>query len=72
MRERLTRLLEDATDFGDVGRTLPDCTLAYGHRIADLSGLADAAQVVALADEELSGIGGDAVVVAILAGGGAR
>ena len=64
---RLTRLLEDATAFGDVGRALPDCTLVYGRRIADLSGLAEAAQVVALAEEELRGLDGATPVVAIVA-----
>ena len=65
--ERLARLLEDATSFGDVGRALPDCTLVYGRRIADLSGLAEAAQVVALAEEELRGLDGATAVIAIVA-----
>jgi N-methylhydantoinase A len=63
---QLTRLLEDATAFGDVGRALPDCTLVYGRRIADLSGLAEAAQVVALAEEELRGLDDATPVVAIV------
>jgi N-methylhydantoinase A/oxoprolinase/acetone carboxylase beta subunit len=63
----LARLLEDATGFGDVGRALPDCTLVYGHRVAELNGLADAAAVLALADEELSGLDDAAPVVAIVA-----
>jgi N-methylhydantoinase A len=64
---RLARLLDDATAFGDVGRALPDCTLVYGRRIADLSGLADASQVLALADEELSGLDDATPIVLILA-----
>jgi hypothetical protein len=60
-------MLEEATAFGDVGRALPDCTLAYGHRVAELNGLADAAAVLALADEELSGLDDAAQVVAIVA-----
>jgi hypothetical protein len=63
----LPRMLEEATAFGDVGRALPDCTLAYGHRVAELNGLADAAAVLALADEELSGLDDAAQVVAIVA-----
>ena len=65
--QRLARLLEDGTAFGDVGRALPDCTLVYGRRIADLSGLADASQVVALAEEELSGLDDATEIVAIVA-----
>ncbi len=67
VRTELARMLEDATAFGDVGRALPDCTLAYGHRVAELNGLAEAASVVALADEELRGLADDARVVAIVA-----
>nr|MDQ6931304.1 hydantoinase/oxoprolinase [Candidatus Eremiobacteraeota bacterium] len=51
----LGRTLEEQTTFGDVGRALPAIYLIHGARIADLSGLASAAQVVALAQEELSG-----------------
>ena len=51
----LTQTLEAQTTFGDVGRALPNVVLIHGARIADLSGLASAAQVVALAKEELSG-----------------
>ncbi len=68
--ERLERALgetlEDATAFGDVGRALPEVYLVYGRRIADLGTLADPAQVVALAREELRGLD-DATPVAIVA-----
>jgi N-methylhydantoinase A len=63
---RLARLLDDATAFGDVGRALPDCTLVYGRRVADLGGLAEAAQVLALADEELSGLDDATPIIAIV------
>jgi N-methylhydantoinase A len=63
----LPRLLEDATSFGDVGRALPDCWIAYGTRVADLGGLSSAAQVVALAEEELRGIDPAAPVIVLLA-----
>ncbi len=51
----LDQAVEAATSFGDVGRSLPDLFLLYGPRIADFSGLASAQQVLALAQEELSG-----------------
>ncbi|MDP9017294.1 MAG: hydantoinase/oxoprolinase, partial [Candidatus Eremiobacteraeota bacterium] len=51
----LKRTLEEQTSFGDVGRALPALYLIHGARIANLSGLASAEQVVALAVEELSG-----------------
>ena len=62
----LARLLEDATAFGDVGRALPDVYAIYGARVADLGTLADAAQLIALAGEELRGLDG-ATPVALLA-----
>ena len=60
-------MLEAATAFGDVGRALPDCSIAYGRRLADLGGLADAAQVAPLADEELGGIDPAEPVIVLLA-----
>jgi hypothetical protein len=62
----LAAALDDATAYGDVGRALPDVSLVYGSRVADLGTLADAAQVLALAREELRGLDTDAAV-AILA-----
>ncbi len=52
----LSLALEEATTYGDVGRALPDVHLIYGSRVADLGTLADAAQVLALAVEELRGL----------------
>jgi N-methylhydantoinase A len=61
---RLARAIEDATRFGDVGRALPDVYLVHGGRIADLRGLASAAQARALAQEEIAGCNaGDSVTV---------
>ncbi len=58
----LGALLEDATAFGDVGRALPDVHLVYGRRVADLGALAEVAQVLALAAEEVRGLaGGDRI-----------
>ncbi len=63
----LETLLDDATTFGDVGRALPEIQLAYGRRVADLGTLAEAAQVLALAAEELRGLAADEVVVILAA-----
>jgi N-methylhydantoinase A/oxoprolinase/acetone carboxylase beta subunit len=63
----LERLLEDATTFGDVGRALPEVTLVYHRRVADLGTLAEAAQVLALAEEELRGLPGETRVVVLAA-----
>jgi N-methylhydantoinase A len=61
---RLARAIEDATRFGDVGRALPDVYLVHGARIADLRGLASAAQARALAQEEIAGCNpGDSVTI---------
>jgi N-methylhydantoinase A/oxoprolinase/acetone carboxylase beta subunit len=60
----LSRALEEGTAYGDVGRALPEVHLVYGSRVADLGTLAEAAQVLALAAEELRGLdGGEAVLV---------
>jgi N-methylhydantoinase A/oxoprolinase/acetone carboxylase beta subunit len=55
------------TRFGDVGRALPDIRIAYASRIADLGGVADAAQAVALARDELAGCAPETVVAVIAA-----
>jgi len=60
----LTAAFDDFTRFGDVGRALPDVRLVYGARIADLGGVADVEQAIALAAEELAGCApGTAVAV---------
>ena len=61
----LTRTLEEQTSFGDVGRALPTIYLIHAARVANLSGLANAAQVVALATEELGGLDAAAPVAII-------
>ncbi|MBC5815755.1 MAG: hydantoinase/oxoprolinase, partial [Candidatus Eremiobacteraeota bacterium] len=63
----LAATLEEQTSFGDVGRALPNIFLIHGARIADLSGLATAAQVVALATEELGGLDASAPVAIVTA-----
>lgn len=57
---------ERFTRFGDVGRALPDVRIVYGARIADLGGVAEIAQAVALARDEVAGCD-PAAVVAIVA-----
>jgi N-methylhydantoinase A/oxoprolinase/acetone carboxylase beta subunit len=49
----LEQTLARLTDYGDAGRALPDAHIAVGARLVNLSGLADAAQAVALAVSEL-------------------
>ncbi len=63
----LERVLDEATTFGDVGRALPEVTLAYGSRVADLGTLAEGRQVLALAAEELRGLAHDEPVVILAA-----
>jgi N-methylhydantoinase A/oxoprolinase/acetone carboxylase beta subunit len=63
----LAAAFERFTRFGDVGRALPDVRVVYGARIADLSGVGDAEQAVAIADDEVAGSDpndGVAVIVA--------
>jgi N-methylhydantoinase A/oxoprolinase/acetone carboxylase beta subunit len=63
----LERLLEEASTFGDVGRALPEVTLVYAGRVADLGTLAEPAHVLALAGEELRGLPDETLVVALAA-----
>jgi len=65
MQRVLAELLDDATSYGDVGRALPEITLVYGARVSDLGTLAEAAQVLALAQEELRGLDADVPVAFI-------
>jgi N-methylhydantoinase A/oxoprolinase/acetone carboxylase beta subunit len=58
---------ERFTRFGDVGRALPDVRLVYGARIADLSGVTEVGQAVALADEELAGSDPRAPIILVVA-----
>jgi N-methylhydantoinase A/oxoprolinase/acetone carboxylase beta subunit len=63
----LQRVLEALTSFGDVGRALPETTLVYGRRVADLGTLAEPAHVLALASEELRGVEPDTPVAILSA-----
>lgn len=55
LEPRLRDAIEEATNFGDVGRALPELYVLHGARIADFSGLASAEQAIALAREEVGG-----------------
>jgi N-methylhydantoinase A/oxoprolinase/acetone carboxylase beta subunit len=63
----LVRTVEGTTSFGDVGRALPEVYLLYAARSAALGALAEVAQVLALAEEELRGLPADAPVVIVAA-----
>ena len=63
--DALARSIEDATRFGDVGRALPDLYLVHRGHIADLRGMAGAAQARALAQEEVAGCDEGEEVIAI-------
>ncbi|MGB6646900.1 MAG: hypothetical protein WBE35_17925, partial [Candidatus Cybelea sp.] len=52
---RVREAIENATNFGDVGRALPALYLLYGGRIAAFEGLSSAEQGAALATEEVEG-----------------
>jgi hypothetical protein len=51
--------IENATNFGDVGRALPALYLLRGGRIAAFEGLSSAEQGAALAEEETDGCAHD-------------
>ena len=53
LADELTRAVEQLTDYGDAGRTIPDVFILYGSRVANFSGLAELDQVIALAEVEL-------------------
>ncbi|MBA3441732.1 MAG: hydantoinase/oxoprolinase [Pyrinomonadaceae bacterium] len=63
----LERIITGLTDFGDAGRTLPDVHVLVGRRIINLSGLADAEQVIALAQAELEALPPDERLVIVAA-----
>jgi len=60
-------VIEEQTAFGDVGRALPQIYILHGAKVTDLSGLASATQVVALAVEDLSGLPAGAPVCILTA-----
>jgi len=61
----LKRLVDDNSNYADGGQMVPDVFLLYGARLANLTGLASAQQIVALAQEELRGIPEETKVVIV-------
>lgn len=61
----LKNILNDLTDFGDAGRSLPDIHLLVGARIISLSGLAETEQVLVLAKTEFENLPNDAPIVIV-------
>ncbi|MGE0100709.1 MAG: hydantoinase/oxoprolinase family protein [Blastocatellales bacterium] len=61
----LERAVDALTDFGDAGRAIPDLFLIYGSRIANFTGLAELAQVQALARVELRSLDPDVKLILI-------
>lgn len=64
--ELLTRLVHEATSYGDGGVRAPALRLLLGSRIADLSGVLDEAPLLALARSELRSRAADEPVVAVV------
>lgn len=61
----LEKIINQLTDFGDAGRSLPDVNLFFGRRIVNLSGLAELEQVLALAQTEVENLPENESVVVI-------
>jgi len=61
----LARAIDDDTTFGDVGRALPDVFVLRGARIGEFAGMPEAAQIAALAGDELAGVDPNERVVII-------
>jgi hypothetical protein len=68
---QLEKLINQLTDFGDAGRSLPDIQLVVGSRIIHLTGLAELNQALALARTELEHLPSEEAVVIVGGFGGA-
>jgi N-methylhydantoinase A/oxoprolinase/acetone carboxylase beta subunit len=64
--ERLAKLVQETTSYGDGGVRAPAVRLLLGSRIADLSGVLDPQPLLALARSELRARAADEPVVAVL------
>jgi N-methylhydantoinase A/oxoprolinase/acetone carboxylase beta subunit len=62
----LMRAVDEHTTFGDVGRALPDVFLLRGARIGEFAGMAEAAQIAGLVNDELQAVGDDDPVVLLV------
>ncbi len=65
IKEELSRAVEQLTDYGDAGRSIPDIFIIYKARIANFSGLVDLDQVIALVAVELHSLDPDVELVVI-------
>lgn len=65
LNDELTRMVEELTDYGDAGRTIPDIFILYGARLANFAGLAALEQVLALAEVELRALDASTRLLAI-------
>lgn len=63
--EILENIINNLTDFGDAGRSLPDIHLLVGARIISLAGLAELEQAIVLAKTELENLPNDAPIVIV-------
>jgi N-methylhydantoinase A/oxoprolinase/acetone carboxylase beta subunit len=61
----LARAIDEDTTYGDVGRALPDLFVLRRSRIAEFTGMADADQLAALAEEELAGVDDEEPIVVL-------
>ena len=61
----LEKILNDLTDFGDAGRSLPDIHLLVSARIISLSGLAETEQALILAKTEIENLPNDTPIVIV-------
>jgi hypothetical protein len=66
LQSHLRDAIENATQFGDVGRALPALYLLRGARIAAYEGLTGANQAMALAGEEVEGCAPEEAVILLL------
>ena len=64
--EELAQAVEQCTSYFDGAKEVPDVYVFYGKKIIDLSGLVDAAQIVAVAGVEIQGIAEDSLVYALI------
>ena len=65
LEAELARAVDELTDYGDAGRTIPDIFILHRSRMINFSGLADLEQVVALARVELRSLSSTAQLVVI-------
>lgn len=65
LRTDLSKMIDDFTDFGDAGRTLPDIHMLAGPRMVNLSGLAEGEQAIALAEAEVENLPPETALVLV-------